>query len=61
MLTLRQIEVQTAQGMSIGVSCKNGVDIFERRLMEKHLKQKIFHSLEEAQAVIDLRQNTYNS
>ena len=58
-LTLRQIEVQTAQGKSIAVACKEA-DISEQSSQDECLKQEIFYSLKEAQVVIGLWQNTYN-
>ena len=56
-LKLRQIEVQTAQGKSIAVACKEA-GICEQ-LKDECLRQEIFSSLE-AQAVVGLWQNTYN-
>ncbi|GEP06683.1 hypothetical protein MOX02_47210 [Methylobacterium oxalidis] len=53
-LTLRQIEVQTAQGKSIAVACKEA-GIREQSNHDECLRQEIFYSLE-AQAVIGLRQ-----
>jgi transposase InsO family protein len=58
-LMLRQIEVQTAQGKSIAVACKEA-DISEQKLQDECLRQEIFYSLKEAQIVIGLWQNTYN-
>ena len=58
-LTLRQIEVQTAQGKSIAVACKEA-DVSEQKLQDECLRQEIFYSLKEAQIVIGIWQNTYN-
>ena len=58
-LMLRQIEVQTAQGKSIAVACKEA-DVSEQKLRDECLRQEIFYSLREAQVVIGLWQNTYN-
>ena len=58
-LTLRQIEVQTAQGKSITVACKEA-DVSEQSYADECLKQEIFYSLKEAQVVMGLWQNTYN-
>ncbi len=58
-LRLRQIEVQTAQGKSIAVACKEA-GISEQKLKDECLKQEIFYSLKEAQAVIGLWQTSYN-
>ncbi len=58
-LKLRQIEVQTAQGKSIAVACKEA-DVSEQKLRDECLRQEIFYSLREAQVVIGLWQNTYN-
>ncbi|GJE42638.1 hypothetical protein AEGHOMDF_1810 [Methylobacterium soli] len=60
-LTLRRIEVQTAQGKSIAVACKEA-DVSEQSdsRADECLKQEIFYSLKEAQVVIDLWQNTCN-
>lgn len=57
-LRLRQIAVQTVQGKSIAVACKEA-GICEQ-LKDECLRQKIFYSLKEAQAVIGLWQATYN-
>lgn len=56
---MRQIEVQTAQGKSITVSCEE-VDVSEQSYQDECLRQKIFYSLKEAQIVIGLWQTTYN-
>ncbi|CAO4193877.1 hypothetical protein LFADAHJC_LOCUS2226 [Methylorubrum extorquens] len=58
-LMLRQIEVQTAQGKSIAVACKEA-DVSEQKLRDECLRQEISYSLREAQVVIGLWQNTYN-
>ncbi len=58
-LMLRQIEVQTAQGKSIAVACKEA-DVSEQSYRDECLRQEIFYSLREAQVVIGLWQNTYN-
>ncbi|MBP1184195.1 integrase core domain-containing protein [Methylobacterium sp. PvR107] len=58
-LKLRQIEVQTAQGKSLALACKVA-EISEQKLRDECLRQEIFCSLKEAQAVIALWQNTYN-
>ncbi|EHP92450.1 Integrase catalytic region [Methylorubrum extorquens DSM 13060] len=58
-LMLRQIEVQTAQGKSIAVACKEA-DVSEQKLRDECLRQEIFYSLREAQVVIGPWQNTYN-
>ena len=58
-LMLRQIEVQTAQGKSIAVACKEA-DVSEQSYRDECLRQEIFYSLREAQAVIGLWQDTYN-
>ncbi|CAX22979.1 Integrase catalytic region [Methylorubrum extorquens DSM 13060] len=58
-LKLRQIEVQTAQGKSIAVACKEA-DVSEQSYRDECLRQEIFYSLREAQVVIGLWQNTYN-
>ncbi|KQQ06551.1 hypothetical protein ASF56_25165 [Methylobacterium sp. Leaf122] len=58
-LMLRQIEVQTAQGKSIAVACKEA-DVSEQKFRDECLRQEIFYSLREAQVVIGLWQNTYN-
>ncbi|OHV18156.1 transposase [Methylorubrum extorquens] len=58
-LTLRQIEVQTAQGKSLALACKEA-EISEQSYRDECLRQEIFYSLREAQAVIGLWQNTYN-
>ena len=34
---------------------------FNSKLKDELLRQEIFHSIEEVQAVVDLLQNTYNS
>jgi transposase InsO family protein len=57
-LKLRQIEVQTAQGKSLALACKEA-EISEQ-LRDECLRQEIFYSLREAQVVIGLWQNTYN-
>ncbi|GEP08051.1 hypothetical protein MOX02_60890 [Methylobacterium oxalidis] len=57
-LTLRQIEVQTAQGKSIAVACKEA-GICEQSY-DECLRQEIVSSLKEAQAVIGLWQASYN-
>src|SRR4028119_1545769 len=48
---LRQIEVQTAQGKSLVVACKEA-GISEQELRDECLQQEIFSSLKEAQVVI---------
>ena len=58
-LKLRQIEVQTAQGKSIAVACKEA-EVSEQSYRDERLRQEIFYSLREAQVVIGLWQNTYN-
>jgi transposase InsO family protein len=58
-LTLRQIEVQTAQGKSLALACKEA-EISEQSYRDECLRQEIFYSLREAQVVIGLWQNTYN-
>ncbi|CAO4186301.1 Integrase catalytic domain-containing protein [Methylorubrum extorquens] len=58
-LMLRQIEVQTAQGKSIAVACKEA-DVSEQSYRDECLRQEIFSSLREARIVIGLWQNTYN-
>jgi transposase InsO family protein len=58
-LMLRQIEVQTAQGKSIAVACKEA-EVSEQKLRDECLRQEIFYSPREAQVVIGLWQNTYN-
>ncbi|KQO86638.1 integrase [Methylobacterium sp. Leaf90] len=58
-LKLRQIKVQTAQGKSIAVACKEA-EISEQSYRDECLRQEIFYSLREAQIVIGLWQNTYN-
>ncbi len=58
-LKLRQIEVQTAQGKSLALACKE-VEISEQSLRDECLRQEIFYSLKVAQAVIALWQTTYN-
>ncbi|CAO4157341.1 hypothetical protein DHODJN_26235 [Methylorubrum extorquens] len=58
-LKLRQIEVQTAQGKSLALACKEA-EISEQKLRDECLRQEIFYSLKEAQVVIGLLQNTYN-
>ncbi len=58
-LMLRQIEVQTAQGKSIAVACKEA-EVSEQSYRDERLRQEIFYSLREAQVVIGLWQNTYN-
>ena len=58
-LMLRQIEVQTVQGKSVAVACKEA-DVSEQKLRDECLRQEIFYSLREAQVVIGLWQNTYN-
>ena len=57
-LTLRQIEVQTAQGKSLALACKEA-EISEQ-LKDEGLRQEIFYSLKEAQIVIGIWHNTYN-
>ena len=57
-LKLRQIEVQTAQGKSLALACKEA-EISEQ-LRDEGLRQEIFYSLKEAQIVIGLWQSTYN-
>ena len=58
-LKLRQIEVQTAQGKSLALVCKEA-EISEQSYRDECLRQEIFYSLREAQVVIGLWQNTYN-
>ncbi|CAO4135552.1 hypothetical protein OFEAOIEE_LOCUS3297 [Methylorubrum extorquens] len=58
-LKLRQIEVQTAQGKSLALACKEA-DVSEQSYRDECLRQEIFYSLREAQVVIGLWQNTYN-
>ncbi|GEL44749.1 hypothetical protein MEX01_53400 [Methylorubrum extorquens] len=58
-LTLRQIEVQTAQGKSLALARKEA-EISEQSYRDECLRQEIFYSLREAQVVIGLWQNTYN-
>jgi len=58
-LKLRQIEVQTAQGKSLALACKEA-EISEQSYRDECLGQEIFYSLREAQIVIGLWQNTYN-
>jgi len=58
-LMLRQIEVQTAQGKSVALACKEA-DVSEQSYTDECLKQEIFYSLKEAQVMIGLWQNTYN-
>ena len=57
-LKLRQIEVQTARGKSLALACKEA-EISEQSYGDECLRQEIFYSLKEAQAVIGLWQNTY--
>ncbi len=52
-LKLRQIEVQTAQGKSLALACKEAA-ISEQSYRAECLRQKIFYSLKEAQTVIGL-------
>ncbi len=49
--TLRQIEVQLAQGKSIALACKEAA-ISEQKLKDECLKLEIFYSLKEAQVII---------
>ena len=56
-LKLRQIGVQTAQGTSLALACKEA-DILEQKLRDECLRQEILHSLREAQISIGLWQNT---
>ena len=58
-LKLRQIEVQTAQGKSLALACKEA-EISEQSYKDECLKQEIFYSLKEAQIVIGIWQNTDN-
>ncbi|CAO4150915.1 hypothetical protein LPLAFNJD_LOCUS3771 [Methylorubrum aminovorans] len=58
-LKLHQIEVQTAQGKSLALACKEA-EISEQSYRDECLRREIFYSLKEAQAVIALWQNTYN-
>ncbi|CAX26005.1 protein of unknown function associated with transposase of ISMdi3 [Methylorubrum extorquens DM4] len=58
-LMLRQIEVQTAQGKSLALACKEA-EISEQSYRDVCLRQEIFYSSREAQIVIGLWQNTYN-
>jgi transposase InsO family protein len=58
-LKLRQIEVQTAQGKSLALACKEA-ELSEQKLRDECLRQEIFYSLREAQIVIGLWQNTDN-
>ncbi|CAO4164857.1 Integrase catalytic domain-containing protein [Methylorubrum extorquens] len=57
-LKLRQIEVQTAQGKSLALACKEAE--ISSRAIDECLRQEIFYSLKEAQTVIALWQTTYN-
>ncbi len=56
-LKLRQIRVQTAQGTSLALACKEA-EILEQKLRDERLRQEIFDSLREAQSAIGLWQNT---
>jgi putative transposase len=58
-LKLREIEVQTTQGKSLALACKEA-EIAEQSYKDECLRQRIFYSLKEAQIVIDLWQNKYN-
>ena len=58
-LKLRQIEVQTAQGKSLALACKEA-EISEQSHRDACLRQEIFYSLKEAQIVIGLWRNTDN-
>ena len=58
-LKLRQIEVQTAQGKTLALACKEA-EISEQSYKDECLRQEIFYSLKEAQTVIGIWQNTYN-
>ena len=58
-LKLRQIEVQTAQGKSLVLACKDA-EISEQSYKDECLRQEIFYSLKEAQTVTGIWQNTYN-
>ncbi|MFD6319853.1 integrase core domain-containing protein [Methylorubrum thiocyanatum] len=58
-LKLRQIEVQAAQVKSLALACKEA-EISEQSYGDECLRQEIFYSHKEAQAVIGLWQNTYN-
>lgn len=58
-LKLRLIEVQTAQGKSLSLACKEE-EISDQKLRDEFLRQEIFYSLKEAQIVIGLWQSTYN-
>ena len=49
--TVRQIEVQLAQGKSIALACKDAA-ISEQELRDECLKLEIFYSLKEAQVII---------
>lgn len=59
MLKLRQIEVQTAQGKSLALACKEA-EISEQSDKDECLKQEIVYSLKEAQTVIGIWQNMFN-
>ena len=58
-LKLRQIEVQRTQGKRLALACKEA-ELSEQSYRDECLRQEIFSSLNEAQAVIGLWQNTYN-
>ncbi|EHP91644.1 hypothetical protein MetexDRAFT_3471 [Methylorubrum extorquens DSM 13060] len=53
-LKLRQIEVQTAQGKSLALACKEAV-ISEQKLRDECLRQEIFYSLKEARDCQEFR------
>ena len=57
--TLRQIEVQLAQGKSIALACKDAA-ISEQELRDECLKLEIFYSLKEAQVIIGAWRDHYN-
>jgi transposase InsO family protein len=58
-LKLGRIEVQTTQGKSLALACKEA-EISEQSYRDECLRQEISYSLKEAQIVIALSQTTYN-
>jgi transposase InsO family protein len=56
--TLRQIEVQLAQGKSIALACKEAPS--QNRTQDECLKLEIFYSLKEAQVIIGAWKDHYN-
>jgi hypothetical protein len=58
-MTLRQIEVQASPGQELGAGVHGSGD-FRAELRDECLRQEIFYSLKEVQAVISLGQNAYN-